>query len=61
MIPEFACKAVDETTKALWLQKVYLRIVMDMREGGGMGFLKKKQVEDGFFLQFCPFSATPIF
>ena len=41
MIPEFACKAVDETTKALWLQKVYLRIVMDMREGGGMGFKKK--------------------
>ena len=39
MIPEFACKAVDETTKALWLQKVYLRIVMDMREEEeGMGF-----------------------
>ena len=60
MIPEFACKAVDETTKALWLQKVYLRIVMDMREEEEWVF-KKKQVEDGFFLQFCPFSATPIF
>ena len=53
MIPEFACKAVDETTKALWLQKVYLRIATDTLPKTRIGFqlchgeMNLKQIEQG--------------
>ena len=62
MIPEFACKAVDETTKALWLQKVYLRLVMDrvpktrvsvLGFGSVVEKWVKRQVEQGFHSFFC--------